>query len=139
MGLYSRPQEWAGAALLDAPRRARGRVSHISGQLAEEHVLRRYEDMGYELYARRWRGKGGEIDLILRHGDCFVFVEVKRAISHAAAAERLNRRQMDRICDAACEFCVTLPQGQLTEMRFDAALVDGMGRVEILDNAFGRD
>ncbi len=97
----------------------------------------RYLAAGYEMVVRRWRGKAGEIDMILRKGALFVFVEVKSSRDFAHAAERISRRQMDRICMAACEFCGGLPAGQSTEMRMDAALVDQFGRVEIIEAAFG--
>lgn len=119
-------------------RRARqGAVSHSAGILAEGSVVRDYRDRGYEVVAERWRGKAGEIDLILRKADEYAFVEVKKAGMHAWAAERITARQIGRIYRAAQEFCGRLPTGLLTAMRFDAALVDRYGRVEIVENAFG--
>lgn len=119
-------------------RRARaGRQAWHSGCMAEDQIASRYRVAGCDILARRWRGKAGEIDLIVREGSTIVFVEVKASATHGCAAERLGRRQMDRICQAACEYCSRLPDGQATEMRFDAALVDSLGRVEILRNAFG--
>ncbi|RJL13346.1 hypothetical protein C9E82_14845 [Paracoccus siganidrum] len=139
MGLHLRDIDgWDNsAALAPAARAVRGRMAQLAGVMAEDAVLARYVSAGYELLARRWRGRAGEIDLILRQGECIIFVEVKQSVSHAAAAERLGRAQMNRICLAACEFCGGQPRGQLTEMRMDVALVDGVGRIEILENAFG--
>lgn len=117
---------------------ARGIAAHASGAAAERLVEERYIAQGCEVLARRWRGLSGEIDLILREGTGVVFVEVKKSGTIDMAAERLGRRQMDRICNAALEFCDTLPTGSLTEMRFDAALVDDAGRIEIIPNAFGQ-
>lgn len=118
-------------------RARRGAVAAMSGLLAEERVAAHYKAQGYEVLARRWRGKAGEIDLVCQRGDGVIFVEVKSASTHAQAAERLLRRQMDRICLAACEFCGNRPAGSLSEMRFDAALVDAPGRVRVIENAFG--
>lgn len=117
-------------------RARRGRMACLSGQMAEESVLRCYEAMGCQVLEQRWRGQGGEIDLIIRDGDDLVFVEVKASATHAAAAERLQRRQMDRICLSALEYADRLGGGS-TGMRFDAALVDAAGRVELIHNAFG--
>jgi putative endonuclease len=89
--------------------------------------------------AERWRGAAGEIDLVVREGARVVFVEVKAARSFDSAAQRLGRRQMDRLCAAAEEFVGQEPAGLLTEMRFDLALVDGSGRVRVIENAFGID
>ena len=46
-------------------------------------------------------------------------------------------RLFARIRAAALEFAATLPAGQDSEMRFDVALVDGIGRIEIIVNALG--
>lgn len=120
-----------------AGRKRRGTVAAVSGLLAEDRVAADYKARGYHTLARRWRGKAGEVDLICQRGDCVIFVEVKSASTHAIAGQRLFRRQMDRICLAACEFCGDRPDGLLSEMRFDAALVDGAGRIEVIENAFG--
>lgn len=112
-----------------------GALSYHAGLSAEEQVAREYQRRGYPLAARRWRGKGGEIDLITRDGEGFVFVEVKKSRSHARAAERLSMRQMRRLYDAASEFLALCPRGLNTVARFDVALVDGQGRIEILENA----
>ncbi len=111
-------------------------MAHHGGLAAEEQVLARYLDRGCALAARRWRGQGGEIDLVLREGEAVVFVEVKRAATHAKAAERVGGRQAARLLAAASEFLATQPGGAATETRFDVALVDGAGRIEIVPNAF---
>lgn len=119
-----------------ASRQAKGAVACSAGRMGEDSVCRDYLARGYVLVESRWRGASGEIDLILRKGEEFVFVEVKKSALHARAAERIDRRQIDRICNAALEFCAGLASGMLTLMRFDAALVDQVGRVEIIENAF---
>lgn len=126
-----------GAPAAGGLRSRRGRMACLSGAMAEDAVARHLQGRGAVILARRWRGLAGEIDLICRQGDCIVFVEVKQAATHGEAAARLGAAQQARICRAACEFCEGLPGGQLTEMRFDAALVDRLGRIEILENAFG--
>ena len=121
---------------VSAARRARGRLAHLSGALAEDGVARLLEGRGMTVLARRWRGKAGEIDLICREGACLVFVEVKQSATHGEAAQRLGAAQQGRIMRAALEYCETEGLAPLPEMRFDAALVDGQGRIEILERAF---
>lgn len=121
---------------MSGTRRQRGRVAATAGRLAEENVLRLYRQAGAMLLAERWRGRAGEIDLILRDAENIVFVEVKAAATHAEAALRLHPAQMQRIMQAACEYCDTQGWAQVP-MRFDAALVDGAGRVDLIRNAFG--
>jgi len=113
----------------------RGGRAYLAGCAAEESVAADYARRGLSVVARRWRGRGGELDLIARDGDGLVFIEVKKSRSFADAAARVSVRQMERLLAAASEFVAGEPRGQLTEMRFDVALVDGMGRIEILENA----
>jgi putative endonuclease len=117
-------------------RQQRGKIASLTGRMAEESVTRLYQSRGAELLETRWRGKAGEIDLILRDGEELVFVEVKASITHAAAAQRLLPAQMRRIMQAACEYCDAAGFGQDVPMRFDAALVDELGRVDLIPNAF---
>lgn len=117
-------------------RRQKGGLAYHSGQAAEDAVARHYDRRGAPITASRWRGASGEIDLVAREGAGVVFIEVKKAATHAEAAGRLSRRQMDRIYAAASEFLEGEPDGQLTDCRFDVALVDAMGRVEIIEHAF---
>ena len=128
----------SGRAIQGSVRReARGISANASGHHAEQLVADRYEDRGCVVLERCWRSAAGEVDLILQDGDQIVFVEVKKAATFDLAASRLARRQMDRICMAALVYADGLPGGSLTDMRFDAALVDAAGKVEILENAFG--
>ncbi|MBJ3763367.1 YraN family protein [Maribius pontilimi] len=113
-----------------------GAVSYASGLAAEDQVARHYERSGHRIDRRRWRGRAGEIDLICRDGDTVVFIEVKRASSHARAAERVSPRQIRRLMTAAAEFLGGEPLGARTDARFDVALVDGTGRIDVLTNAF---
>lgn len=119
-----------------AARSARGATAYAAGRMGEDSVLRAYTARGYAMVASRWRGKSGEIDLILLREGEYVFVEVKKSATHQQAAERIRRGQIHRVCNAALEFCAERAQGFMTLMRFDAALVDGFGRVEIMENAF---
>ena len=119
--------------------RTRGEMANLSGDAAERRIAMDYERRGFAVARRRWRGAGGEIDLITRNHDGVVFVEVKQSRDFAAAAERLGRRQMDRICASAEQFLAGEPGGLLTNMRFDVALVDATGAFEIIENAFGLD
>jgi putative endonuclease len=41
--------------------------------LAARHLLAK----GYEVVARNWRCEAGELDLVIRDGDCLAFVEVR--------------------------------------------------------------
>lgn len=113
-----------------------GARSYHAGVAAELAVARLYDDSGRPICERRWRGVSGEVDLIARNGAEVIFIEVKQSRTHAQAAEHLGPRQMARISAAAAEFLAGEPAGDLTPARFDVALVDGQGRIEVLENAF---
>lgn len=124
--------------LQSGPRTARqhhGAVNHHNGLAAEEIVVTDYARRGLSTSRRRWRGPGGEIDLIVEDGDGLIFVEVKRAETHDLAAGRLSRQQLERICASASDYLAQMPKGQLTDCRVDLALVDAIGRVAIIENA----
>lgn len=123
------------AQLPASTKQLRSARNHRAGHAAEDAVQRDYERAGFELAARRWRGKSGEIDLIFRDGARIICVEVKAARTHDAALARILPRQIARIFKAAEEFVAGEPLGQRTDLRFDAGLVDAQGRVAIQKNA----
>ncbi|WP_299547551.1 YraN family protein [uncultured Tateyamaria sp.] len=125
-----------GAAQPVDARVARGHMSYHAGMAAEQVVARAYIAAGYKLVADRWRGQRGEIDLIFSTVIGLVMVEVKTSKSFASAAAHVTPAQVKRLCATADEYLATLSDGSLTELRFDVALVDQAGAVDILENAF---
>jgi putative endonuclease len=123
----------------DPARQNAGKMAFHAGLAAEEAVERHYNRAGYATLARRWRGAGGELDLVFEQSDGFVFVEVKKSNSAAAAALRVSPTQKRRIFAAGLEFVASRPMGQLSHMRFDVALVDAAGGIQIIDNALEAD
>ena len=117
--------------------RAQRQMGYHAGLSAEQRIAQDYERRGFAVTRQRWRGDAGEIDLITRDANGLVFVEVKKSRSFARAAERLSTRQMARIYASASQFLAGEPDGQLTNVRFDVALVDHAGAFEIIENAFG--
>ena len=75
--------------------------------------------------------------MIAHHGDGLVFVEVKQSSDFDRAAARVSSRQMKRLYASAEEYFGQMPNGSLTEVRFDVALVNALGEVRIIENAFG--
>lgn len=120
-------------------RAARGHVSYHAGLAAEESVVRHFEALGCRVVARRWRGRAGEIDLILRDGAGIVLVEVKQSRTFEKALSHLTPQQARRIYATGDEYLGSLPDGSLTDVRIDVALVDERGAVKVLNNAFGGD
>jgi len=111
-----------------------GQTSYHAGLAAEDIVSRHYTALGFSELDRRWRGPGGEIDLILHGHDITVFVEVKKSRDFAAASHRVTPRQIGRILNSAVAYMAGLTHGQDSESRVDVALVDATGRVEVIEN-----
>jgi putative endonuclease len=117
-------------------RSARGLRNYLAGHAAEASVARHYEDRGIPITVRNWRGSGGEIDLVGRHGDQVIVVEVKQSATHDLAASHVSSAQVARIFRTVEEFVGGEPLGLLTDVRIDLALVDALGRIEVIENAF---
>jgi putative endonuclease len=117
-------------------RSERGLRNHLAGHAAEASVARHYEDRGIPIAARNWRGSGGEIDLIGHDGDQVIVVEVKHSKTRDLAASHVTPAQVARIFQTVEEYLDTEPLGSLTDVRIDLALVDGTGRIEVIENAF---
>lgn len=113
----------------------RGKLNYLAGQAAEASVRKTYEDQGCHLIAERWRGGGGELDLVFKRDDQLVFVEVKKSSTHDLAATRISQQQIHRIFSAATVFASDVAKDPFVEMQFDVALVDSAGCVQILANA----
>lgn len=124
------------AAKQNTTKQNRGRTAYHAGLAAEDIVAKLYAQSGQPVLAQRWRGSRGEIDLVAQDGDGVIFIEVKKSRSHGRAAAALSHRQMQRIYGAGSEFLATQPKGQLTDVRIDLALVDDMGRVDVIENAY---
>ena len=117
-------------------RRLRGQTAYLAGLAAENAVERAYQQMGAQTLETRWRGKGGEIDMILQHGTEIVFCEVKKATTFDEGKARLRPQQMQRIHASASEYLAKVQDGQLASVRFDLAVADESGQVTIQQSAF---
>ncbi|MEL7345496.1 MAG: YraN family protein [Pseudomonadota bacterium] len=109
-----------------------GLQSYVKGHAAEGLVERYYVEHGACIAARRRRMASAEIDLIAQDGDEFVFIEVKTSRTHDRAMQAVRPAQMNRIALAAQEFMDVEGHNSLCPMRFDIALVDGTGRIDVV-------
>jgi putative endonuclease len=78
----------------------------------------------YRVLTRNYKTTGGEIDLVCRHGDVLVFVEVKtRAeVDLVRPAEEIDARKENALRHAARRYLELLDQEDIT-YRFDAVEV----------------
>lgn len=124
--------------LLDVLDVSRDKV--VLGKTGEDLACLELERRGYEIIARRYRRRGGELDIIAREGATLVFVEVKarhgREFGGAAeAVTALKQRRMMRLAidyvmrhhltDRPCRFDVV-------SIHFDA----DQPTIDVFQNAF---
>lgn len=86
------------------------------------------------MIAQRWRGSGGEIDLVFSDGG-IIFVEVKASRTHERAIASLGSPQIQRLLCSGEAFLEERFSTSLIDARFDLALVDQGMRIKILENA----
>ena len=96
-----------------------------------------YERNGYQVVARNWRCRDGELDLVVRRGRAFVFCEVKTRTSAAfgAPVEAVTRQKQVRLRHLAARWLDDHAGIRATEIRFDVASVLA-GQLEIVQGAF---
>jgi putative endonuclease len=107
------------------------------GRSGEDLAAAWYEAHGFEVVARNWRVRQGEIDLILAAPGLVVFCEVKRRSSgrYGTGAEAVNWRKQQRIRTVALHWLGQLNQ-RVADIRFDVAQVDGDGTVDVIEGCF---
>ena len=87
------------------------------------------------LLQRNYRGRFGEIDLIMQDGKVLVFVEVRARASQrfGGALASIDGHKRDKLTRTAQQYLATLQP--VPPCRFDALLFEG-GRIEWLRNIF---
>ena len=107
------------------------------GQSGEVAAAEWYLSRGYQVLARNWRCRDGELDLIVADGRMFVFCEVKTRTTDAFGApeESVGRQKQMRIRRLAARWLEDAAPTRPRAIRFDVACVRG-GHVEVLEGAF---
>jgi putative endonuclease len=80
------------------------RARQILGRIGEDLACLELERRGYAVLARRYRRRGGEIDIVARHGTTVVFIEVKTRENRrfgwpAEAITSLKRRRLVQVAE----------------------------------------
>src|SRR5579872_277805 len=113
----------------------RGR-SYARGLAAETAACSALERDGWSVLQRRLRTEAGEIDIVAAKPDMLVIVEVKARPRLADAAMALGTRQRMRLLAAAEIALAEHPDWARPDMRFDLMLVDAVGTVRRIADAF---
>ncbi|GAA2861919.1 UPF0102 protein [Actinoplanes cyaneus] len=111
------------------------------GAYGERLAARHLEERGLVILARNWRCSDGEVDLILRDGDCVVFCEVKtrRTATFGPPAGAIDARKVRKLRGLAVRW-LTETGTRAPQVRFDVVEVfpqpRGASRVVHLRAAF---
>jgi putative endonuclease len=116
--------------------RARVVLGKIGEDLACAELVRR----GYEIIARRYRRRGGELDIVARDGETLVFVEVKARedLQFGGASEAVTFRKRRHMALVAEDYLVR-HRAVGCRCRFDVVSIQleaGQPVIEVYQNAF---
>jgi putative endonuclease len=114
-------------------------------KIGENAAARHLQSHGYAILERNWSCVAGELDIVARHRDTLVFVEVKTRTSEefAAPAESVTARKRRHIIACAKMYLAARVRGECP-CRFDVVevLLTPRGRIiqiGLLVGAFGLD
>lgn len=96
------------------------------GNEGEEKATHFLIENNYEIIARNWRTKRGEIDIIAQKDDVLVFAEVKTLPSGnlETLSHELNQRKQKRIIETTKFFLLTNRKYNDRKIRFDVLVID---------------
>lgn len=97
------------------------------GARFEQRALERLERSGLKLVQRNWRNRFGELDLVMRDGECLVFVEVRyrRHARFGGGAASVGASKREKLARAAQGFLQAHPKLASLPCRFDVVAFDG--------------
>ena len=106
------------------------------GIAGEDAAAAWYEANGYEVVARNWTCRDGELDLVVRRQRVIVFCEVKTRATNVfgSPAEAVNHVKRQRLRVLAAKWLEDSPV-RAREIRFDVVSVVG-DDVEVIEGAF---
>jgi putative endonuclease len=111
------------------------------GARGEQRAAHWYAERGYQIVARNWRCREGEIDLVVQRGPELVFCEVKTRTSDrfGVPAEAVTPRKQRRLRTLAARFLAEARandgRGLGGRIRFDVVAVMG-DHVDVTEAAF---
>jgi putative endonuclease len=107
------------------------------GDYGENLAAAWYRRQGFDVVARNWRCREGELDVVASKPGILVFCEVKtrssRQFGHPAEAVTVAKQA--KLRKAALRFIAETHRGFVPELRFDVAAVEH-GKVEMYEACF---
>ena len=110
------------------------------GKRAEQTAFRFLLSKGLQPVTRNFRCRGGEIDLIMLHGNCLAFVEVRyrRSAHFWSPAATVNQLKQQKIVRTAAQYLATRRCYARHATRFDVVSITGSddANIEWIQDAF---
>ncbi len=99
-------------------------TSQARGAMAENLAASYLQSLGYNVLARNYRSRRGELDLVCLNDGILIFVEVKArwSVSFGSGSEAVTSRKMQKIRHMALEYLDQHPVRH-REIRFDVISV----------------
>jgi putative endonuclease len=112
-----------------------------AGAAFEQRACDELERAGLQLLVRNYSTRYGELDLVMRHGDTIVFVEVRHRLraGFGDAAASITAGKQNRLIQTAQLWLAAHPQHAQRTCRFDVVSYDGpaeSARMNWLQGAF---
>jgi putative endonuclease len=117
-------------------KRLSGRRAYARGSDAEAAACATLVRDGWTVLGQRLRTEAGEIDVVAAKPDMLAIIEVKARPTLADAALALGPRQQARLLAAADIVLAEHPDWARDGMRFDLIVVDAVGTVRRIVDAF---
>ena len=113
------------------------------GERGEKFAARYLRRHGYRILVRRFKTRAGEIDIVCRHGEWLVFVEVKtrKNDDYGTPSEAVTKEKQNHMSRTALDYLRLLNHPRI-RFRFDIVeviLQDGVRKpadIRLIQNAF---
>jgi len=113
------------------------------GERGEKFAARYLRRHGYRILIRRFKTRAGEIDIVCRHGEWLVFVEVKtrKSDDYGAPSEAVTKEKQNHMSRTALDYLRLLGHPRI-RFRFDIVeviLQEGVRKpadIRLIQNAF---
>ena len=97
------------------------------GNKAEQRALQFLVSEGLTPVTRNFRRRGGEIDLIMMHGNCLTFIEVRYRVSahYSSPATTVDHRKQQKLIRTAAMYLAGKRCYARNPVRFDVVAITG--------------
>ena len=118
-------------------KQAGDRNNRTIGTKYEQIALNYLQQANYEILESNYRSRTGEIDIVAKDGEYYVFVEVKYRTTTRSGhpAEAVDYRKQQKITNTARLYLYTHQLSEFTPCRFDVVVILG-NTIELYKNAF---